>query len=296
MNSQLQWKELTKSISIAHFNSVESDQKLYLKKWTNVTSDLKAKYTLFLCHDYCHNHHSFQDFIDWILMHLKEVEIVTYDYIGHGLSSGTRGHFDDFDNLVVDTLNIVNSLEINTKSTLIGLGHGLGGLILLDLYNRHSNNLKHRINLIGLTSFIINADKLPIDLKYNFVQNNKFVNRLKLSEFYHASELTHQPEKALYFAQDPLIIHRPTLGSIFEIKVKSKNIYQDAYFLDIPVFVGWSENDKYIYHPGMNYFLKGVKKDLLSEKRYSLMKHDLYNEIDSLTFYEDLLTWIKNNE
>ena len=43
----------------------------------------------------------------------------------------------------------------------------------------------------------------------------------------------------------------------------------------------------------IGYFAKGIKKDLLSEKKYSLMKYDLYNEVERTSVFHDIMDWMK---
>lgn len=296
MNSIISnWCEIGNNQSICQVAATWESHYIYLKNWTSNLKNDDADTVLILLHDIGHYGESFSSFISWYTEKNKKTDIFTIDCIGHGLSTGTRGHVDDFETYINDLLKAFNQINFKDKKVFI-LGHGMGGLLAIDLYNRFSHQLSFKINGLVLTSFMLNFE--TIVLKFNlskFLTKSAF-KRLKISNFFEPSILTSSSEKSIGFAQDPLIVHRPSVGLISELKDKTQSIYQDAYYLDIPVFVAWSENDYYLNKIGMNYFVKGVKKELLFEKKYSLMKHDLYNEMDSQAFFEDLFKWITNYE
>ena len=108
-----------------------------------------------------------------------------------------------------------------------------------------------------------------------------------------SEEMLSDPQYALIYEQDPLVVHRPTLITIREVQKKVANIYQDSYFIGKPLMLLKSEKDSIINLNGMEYFAKGIKKELLTEKKYSLMKHDLYNEIDKESVFKDITDWMK---
>jgi alpha-beta hydrolase superfamily lysophospholipase len=123
-----------------------------------------------------------------------------------------------------------------------------------------------------------------------------FVSRLRAQKVFHGPDMTSDDHHAILFEQDSLIVHRPTWSAINSIKEKLNMVYRDAYFLNWPILVLQSEHDKYIIKQGMEYFLKGIKKNLLTEKNYSNLKHDLYNETDKEMVFNDLVEWINKHE
>lgn len=289
------WSEIGNQQAICQVTATWDSHFIYLKNWTANLKSEDIKYNLILLHDVGHYGERFSTFINWLKVKNKHIAIYTIDCIGHGLSTGTRGHVDEFETYISDLLKAFKNINLNNRDVFI-LGHGMGGLLAIDLYNRYSHQLEFKIQGLILTSFIMKYDQLIINQKWSDIIGKGFLKRLKISNFFEPKLLTNYQEEGIAFAQDPLVVHRPSLGLIKELKEKSQSIYQDAYYLDIPILVAWSENDHYLNKLGMNYFVKGVKKELLFEKKYSLMRHDLYNERDSQTFFEDLLNWILKHE
>lgn len=288
---KLEWIRLNDCEEIAHLSSCVDQQKIYLKR---ISKDTKIKKIFFLFHDLCFYSGSFKHFINWALNAIDGVMIYQMDFVGHGQSTGTRCHIEDFDFFAEDIFNFLQSVKLDKNQEAYFFGHGVGGMALLDMYNKYYNELNFKPNKIVLSNFILNIESplFHLGIKKNPL-SKRLIDSLRLIKYYNPLEITHKKEAQIEFDRDPFIIKSPTLKTILEVKSKSKSIYQDAYYIDVPVMIAWSENNKYINRQGMHYFIKGIKKELLSEKTYSLMKHDLYNEIDSSTFFEDIKIWVK---
>jgi hypothetical protein len=121
---------------------------------------------------------------------------------------------------------------------------------------------------------------------------NKIFSHIRPFKIFKSKVMLTHPSDILEFEQDPLVVHRPTINSVKEIQKKLTNIYQDSYFLDKPILLLKSQSDPLLQLKGLEYFAKGIKKELISEKNYSLMKHDLYNEFDREIVFNDIVSWI----
>jgi len=100
------------------------------------------------------------------------------DFMGHGLSSGTRGHFDDFDNLVDDVMFMLSHLEKQKDEQWILLGHGLGGVTILDLMGQYQHLVSPLVDKIILSNFTL---KFPIsfhDIEEQIKVENGFVQNI----------------------------------------------------------------------------------------------------------------------
>jgi lysophospholipase len=297
------WKQLENNIQVTQFTSTSNGgSKVYIKKFNALKNDPQKKVTIFLLHDICQYHGRFLSFIDWTRENHPGISFVAMDFVGHGLSSGTRGHIDDFEDLVNDSLVLLQEVlkkEDENEKWLI-LGQGLGGLVALDLINRHQDLVEKKIDGLIISNFILryrsfvlgfenNLTRLSIGVK-TLMSHSRFVKVLK------GAEMLSDPQDILLYEQDPLVIHRPTFVTIKEIQNKVANIYQDSYFIGRPVLLLKSERDNATNSSGIEYFARGIKKELLTEKKYSLLKHDLYNETDNEVVFQDIMNWMKSYE
>ncbi len=302
---EISWKQLENNISVGHFTSTNSapgykSSQIYVKKYEALKSNSKNKVTIFLFHDICQHHGRFQSFIDWAREKNPEISFVAMDFVGHGLSSGTRGHFEKFDHLVTDVHFLLNHLEKNSNDKWIVMGHGLGGLVALDLYNRFQDSAGLLIDGLILSNFILKFQTLLLQLEdQNLFKKSgleKFIAHSRPLRIFKSNEILSFPEDILNYEQDPLVVHRPTLKSMKEIQKKITNIYQDSYFLGTPLMLIKSEHGVGTLGQEIDYFAKGIKKDLLTEKKYSLMRHDLYNEREKEIVFQDIMNWMNTYE
>ena len=296
VQNKLDWKNIKDRESIAHFLSAQDNQLIYIKKW-HAKSSTKNEKVIFLFHDLCQHHRRFEALVNWIQEKDHTISFIAMDFVGHGLSSGTRGHFDEFNFLVKDIFYLLEQEEKNENQQWFLLAHGLGGLSLLDLVNRYPTQFVEKINGLILSNFLIELGQKPLAkwLSGTF-SNLNFASRIRLQKVFEGHEMTSDNDEAIFFEKDSLVVHRPTWSALDAIREKTTSVYRDAYFLDWPILVLQSGNDKYLLEKGMEFFLMGVKKNLLTEKHYSNLKHDLYNEKDKVMVFNDLLEWINTHE
>lgn len=299
----LVWKKLENNILVTQFLSANADKsKVYVKRFDALKKDPKRNITIFLLHDVGQYHGRFLSYINWTRNRYPGISFVAMDFIGHGLSSGTRGHIENFESVVKDLCFLVENTEKNSDENgkWIIMGHGLGGLVALDLINRYQDIIENKIDGLILSNFILKFASFVLQIEDQVTNISTGIKNLmahlRLVRLLKGSEMLSQPKDILLFDKDPLLVHRPTLVTFKEIQNKVANIYQDSYFLGKPILLLKSDRDNAINSDGIDYFAKGIKKELLTEKNYSLMKHDLYNETDREIVFQDIMDWIKMYE
>lgn len=297
------WKKLENNILVTQFTSAsDGSSKIYVKRFEALKKDPYRNITIFLLHDVGQYHGRYLSFINWTRNRHPGISFVAIDFVGHGLSSGTRGHVKKFESLVEDVLFLLNHTDKNVDEheQWMILGQGLGGLVALDLINRYQEVIEKQICGLILSNFIFKFTspflqfENQISAAYaglkNLIPHSRPIKLLK------GEDMLSAPQDILILEQDPLVVHRPTLITIKEIQKKIASIYQDSYFIGKPVLLLKSENDNVANSGGLDYFAKGIKKELLTEKKYSLMKHDLYNETDKEIVFQDIMGWMKAYE
>ncbi len=143
----LVWRELENNIRVTQFTSSNADKsKIYVKKFDALKKDSQRNITIFLLHDVGQYHGRFISFINWTRNRYPGISFVAMDFVGHGLSSGTRGHIENFENIVKDFLFLISNSEKNADDNekWMILGHGLGGLVALDLINRYQEIIEKK--------------------------------------------------------------------------------------------------------------------------------------------------------
>lgn len=295
------WKKLDNNIQVAQFKSTANNgSKVYVKKFNALKSEPGKNITIFLLHDLGQYHGRYLAFINWVRALYPGISFVAMDFIGHGLSSGTRGHLESFNGLVSDFLLLLNHSTKAADEKWIVLGHGLGGLVALDLLNRFQEKIEDRIDGMILSNFLLKFPTgiMAIETQLNSMSNmfSDLMAQTRPIRLMKGSDILSDPTAILAYEHDPLVIQKPTFKTIKELQNKVSNIYQDSYFVGKPLLMLKSETDDSINSSGIDYFMKGIKKDLLTEKKYSLMKHDLYNENEREIVFKDIMNWMKMYE
>ena len=292
----MKWKNLSDDVSVTSFASRSNAQPIYIKKIKAIKAS-KSPITIFLFHDLASYHGRFLNFVNWFRAQHPQVNFVMMDFLGHGLSSGTRAHIEHFNDLANDVAYIFNTFEKQPSERWIGLGHGIGALCLLDLVNRFDEATKIKVDQLILSNFVLNFSGRVMQLQNKLLDNfQPLAHALKTSrlvEIYSPEEMLTYPKDQAAYLEDPLIVRKPTFQTFKCINSKVMSIYQDAYFLDKPTLLLQS-NSSYLFNRGMDSFSKGFKKGLLVEKKYSNLKHDLYNEKDNLEVFNDIAEWIQS--
>jgi alpha-beta hydrolase superfamily lysophospholipase len=293
---KIRWKELSKGISVAQFSSKLTHQQIYVKK-ISATKKSKKPITIFLFHDLASYHGRFMSFVNWFKSHNHEITFIMMDFLGHGLSTGTRGHIESFDELVQDVAKLFGMVEKKSDETWIALGHGIGALSLLDLINRCDDAVKGKIDKLILSNFVLHFSSPMLNIQNKLLQNvlslGDVLKTMRPLEIYLPNEMLTFGREQILYSKDPLIVRKPTFQTFKSINSKAQSIYQDAYFLDKPTLL-LESTSPYLTHRGMESFSKGFKKDLLVEKKYSNLKHDLYNERDNSNVFNDIAEWVQS--
>lgn len=300
------WKKLENNILVTQFTSAsDSSSKIYVKRFEALKKDPHRNMTIFLLHDVGQYHGRYLSFINWTRNRHPGISFVALDFVGHGLSSGTRGHVKKFESLVDDVFFLLNHTdknvdEVGNVEQWMILGQGLGGLVALDLINRYQEVIEKKICGLILSNFIFKFTspflQLENQLSAAYVGLKNLIPHSRPIKLLKGEDMLTAPQDILILEHDPLVVHRPTLITIKEIQKKIASIYQDSYFIGKPVLLLKSENDNVANSSGLDYFAKGIKKELLTEKKYSLMKHDLYNETDKEIVFQDIISWMKAYE
>ena len=305
-DKKIHWKSVSPRVSVTSFDSVTKNSgygtsKIFVKHIKAEEKAIGPRVTLIMLHDLGQHHGRFQKFIDWITREQPGYSIICMDFVGHGSSSGTRGHFEKFADLASDVHLLFNEILSHKKDEFwVLMGHGIGGVVALDYYNRFQPEKHSCLDAIVLSNFTMNLSSTFFQIgnfsksHLGFVKN--IISHIRPTHLLKSEDLMTDPIEILEYKKDPLVVHRPTINSIQEIKYKMGDLYQNSYFLEVPILLLKGEADPLIYPSGMEHFSKGIKKDLLTQKNYSLMKHDLYNEVNRENVFNDITEWIKSYE
>jgi alpha-beta hydrolase superfamily lysophospholipase len=293
------WKCLAPGVQVTQFSSTYGKgHHIYVKHIQSPSKTPKVK--IFLFHDVTSYHGRFMNLVRWFQVRNPEVAFVMIDFLGHGLSTGTRGHIPDFKILCADTESLYRLIDQDFGKVegekWVSLGHGMGALAVLDFMNRADEHVKEMVDELILSNFVLNftSPLFHIDNQFfnNFKGLKKALSHIRPIEIYKAEEMLSHSDDQTNYLEDPLISRKPTYLTFQKLAEKVSKVYQDAYFLDKPTLL-LKSSSPYHFGNGAESFSKGFKKELLLEKKYFNLKHDLYNEKDNLIVFNDIVEWLE---
>ncbi len=299
----LTWKKVADRTFVSHFTSSclspgYGQSQIYVKKFESRNDNSQNEKVIFILHDLCQHHGRFIQLIEWLQNSDPNISVCCLDFVGHGLSSGTRGHYEKLEGLADDVIALLTQYKKKNFQTeqWILLGHGLGGIVALDLMSRYQHLTDSLIDKLIISNFTMQFTSSLLNIEKQLIEETSFLfpltSHLRPLKIFKGNDLLSNSVEIMKLELDPLVVQRPTLKSIREIQKKMSSIYLDSYYLDRPILLLKSQNDPLIYESGIEYFARGLKKNILNEKKYSNMKHDLYNEVEREVVFNDILNWI----
>ncbi len=291
------WIDVDKNIRAGH---VKNDQglSLYIK---HIKSVGKNKKTLFFIHDVLDHH---ERYLNSLLMFQEvygnNIEIFMLDIQGHGLSSGSRAHFQSMNQLSSDFLTVLRKLSIENDFFL--WGHGLGAMVFLNLLlgkkiKENYGQLQYFKGLVASSFYYILERRLhPVAKLLEVVKRNPAlsVDTVKVNRLIHGNDLSFDRKIAENYEADPLVVHRISYKVYKEIEETLDLLIKKAYFIDFPILILSGKSDELINHEKLSIFAKSIEKKYSSILELSDSKHDLYNDIDSKYILKEINQWMKS--
>lgn len=254
-----------------------------------------------ILHDLLDYHARYTQFFEYNLkVNALELGFAWMDFKGHGLSSGIRGHIQDFDEYCFDVEMMLDILEQQGVQKIIFIGQGLGALVMLKMMNPLSPFCQ-RIQQSCAGMVFIN----PL-LHFNFQWPDfkmgslkKWIptlDRWKITLGLRGHHLCNDPILADELDRDPLFLDKVSLGFIHEVIKAGVEVRRMSYFIDSPSLFLVSRDDFFLSSDQIILYQKGLSRDIASIQDYTGAKHDLLNDKNREVVFNDILSWISTLE
>ena len=221
----------------------------------------------------------------------EDIAFEAFDLPGHGLSSGKRGHINDYDTF----LQLIDQFKAQLKLDYPGIpiflyGHSMGGNLLLNYVLRYEPNI---------TGAIISAPAIK-----TFADVPRWVRGIvrKIAEFVPAMNLPLRL-KTRWLSRDEEIVrqadadpHRFKSASIklgVGILDAAEFLYTKRHESAVPILLMHGSGDHINYLKGSQYFATNFEGDL-TLKIWDGLYHELHNEPEKEMVLKEVVQWIYN--
>lgn len=220
----------------------------------------------------------------------NSIATYTFDLRGHGLSTGTRGHIQSWDDYLIDLAQVVKFvISLEGDRPLFLFGHSMGALIALDYATRFPNGLTGlMINGVPLRPGVVASPSMILLAKLV----SKVVPRFSLPLNIKLDELSTLPAVGQAYAADPLV-HRGVTARWGASIIKAiERVRGDVINLRLPTFVTHGQLDTINLPEGSREAFAAMNFSDKTFKLYPRSRHEVHNDLDGEEFVADLCDWI----
>ena len=218
-------------------------------------------------------------------LNYNNYDVITYDQLGHGKSSGKRGKIKSFHEHIDSLHKVVLHDKQRNNNKIFLLGHSMGGLVV-NLYQVKYGDIAGVISVAAAT-------QTPKDMKIFKYIGFKYLSFISVSSNIFNNDLAKDPNVSINARKDPLRLKRLYLSLLGEMFIKGvKYLHKNIEKYDVPVLFLHGKDDK-IVSPEFSelMFNKIYSKDkdiILYDNGY----HELLNDYNQHLVMQDIIKWL----
>ena len=234
---------------------------------------------------------------DEMAMHFarRGFAVHAYDQVGHGRTSGPRGHVDRFDRLpeeVVRFAELVRLEHPGLSTTLVG--HSMGGLVVaataaflrpeVDRFVVSASLLRLGEGGTGQTLRLLAARCL-----------SAIAPRIGLSVGLDPNGLSRDPDVVRRYREDPFVKDRMTARFAAGLNRLVQRVGANAGRVEAPLMILHGEDDPISPAEGSRDFYAGLSEPVREAsclRVYPGLRHEIFNEPERVQVWQDVLSWI----
>lgn len=267
------------------FFSFEQEQ-IFYRHWP---ADSNPTGVIVLVHGMAEHSGRYQHLAKFLNQH--HYAVYALDLIGHGQSTGPRGHlnrFSDFTSLLDAFVTLVSDAYPELPRIL--LGHSMGGLISA------SYLLENQAAFQGcvLSGPFIKASEQPPKAVLLLIRLiAKLMPRLGMLQLA-AEGISRDPAVVKTYRDDPLVFTgKVTSSMLAQLFNAQRHLLAQAHRIELPLLIMHGNEDKLAAAAGSQQLIDtvaSVDKQLII---YDQLFHEIFNEPEQQRVFTDLLGWLQ---
>lgn len=220
-----------------------------------------------------------------------------YDQLGHGLSSGQRGHVTRFDDYLDDLEFMLERVASEPNRRLpILVGHSLGGLIAATLACERTPKISQLV--LSGPALELGPDISRLRMAAARILR-RVVPRFAMEAGLDPNALSRDPEVVRGYRVDPMVHGRMSAALAAGMLERVVTTAASASQVQVPVLLLHGEEDELCPVASSRAFFKcldprvAVRSEI---KTYPGLRHEIFNEPEREQVYKDLFDWVKEAE
>ena len=215
--------------------------------------------------------------------------VVSYDNVGHGKSSGKRGHCPSYDALL-DILSgvIEKAKKIHPNTPIFLYGHSMGGNLVLNYILRKDHEIS---GVIATSPYLRLAFQPPKWKMYLGKFMLQIMPSITLPSGLDPNGISRIPEEVEKYKNDPLVHDKVSPMFSFPIMDAGDWAIENASKLTVDTLLTHGTADQIIDHKATQEFHQNSSKTTL--KLYEGGFHELHYDLCSDEMLTAIISWLK---
>ncbi len=277
----------TKSLAITPFSVITEDG-IELKGYLHLLPEPKA--TVYIVHGFSEHQGRYAYLIDKLLT--AEVQVITYDHRGHGLSGGKPGCTPKFNSLIQDLLLVLEQTREHSLAAPNFLyGHSMGGGISLNAVLTQSLPIS-LTGVVGSSPWLQVTTPPTIFKQLTGQIARRFFPQLTMHSGIKPRSLTHDASLEAAYFSDPLV-HQQISGELFfgtqEAGVATLAMAEQW---PVPMLLMHGDIDPVTAFQASVQFYQHGPKELVEFKAWPGLLHETHQEINRDEVINFVLQWL----
>ena len=249
----------------------------------------RAERTVLLVHGWAEHSGRYEHVAAWLAA--RGCAVHAYDHRGHGRSGGARGHARSFEELLDDLeLALARARAESPELPLFMMGHSMGGLVVAAFAAFRDPQVAG----VATSGAALAVSELPSRAQLFALRLlARVAPRLRMDRPIATDALSRDPEVGRAYAEDPAVLRQMTLamGAGFLSAVGRTRAAAER--VRVPMLLLHGGDDPLCLPEGSERFYERVSAPGGDLRIYPGLRHEIFNEPERETVFEDLLAWMR---
>ena len=248
----------------------------------------EANRALVLVHGLGEHSKRYEHFATWFAS--RGFAVHAYDHLGQGESDGIRTHVNRFDDYLDDLeIFLTKVKEQHPELPLTLVGHSLGGLVVARFVVMRKPELA---SVVTSGAALAVGDNVTPLKEFLLKGMRRILPRLRISNELDVQGLSRDSSVIDRYENDPLVVQTVTLSLGFETIATIRDTVGRGGSVRIPILMLHGGADPIVSPEGTRNFFSKVKVAGSDSRIYRELRHEIFNEPEQETVFEDILNWI----